>query len=89
MSTKQHQSQTLGSFTVKRAGNALSLPIPAEAGVTEGQEYLLSVTEDGTLRYEPQRMNPWHTESIRKIDFAAMKKVIGVASEHPSQGKEI
>ncbi|MDG3062120.1 hypothetical protein KTT66_07960 [Lacticaseibacillus casei] len=89
MSTKQHQSQTLGSFTVKRTGNLLSLPIPAEAGVTEGQEYLLFVTEDGTLRYEPQRMNPWHTETIRKINFAAMKKNIGIASEEPSRGKEI
>lgn len=85
MSTKQ----TLGSFTVKRTGNLLSLPIPAEAGVTEGQEYLLSIAKDGTLQYKPQRMNPWHTEGIRKIDFAAMKKNIGVASEEPSRGKEI
>lgn len=85
MSTKQ----TFGLFTVKRTGNLLSLPIPAEAGVPEGQEYLLSVTEDGTLRYEPQRMNPWHKEAIQKIDFAAMKKEMNVVSEEPKKGNDI
>lgn len=89
MKTKKESDRILGRFTTRRSGNSLSLTVPADAGVNEGQEYLLVIADDGTLKYEPQRINPWHTKAIKKIDFAAMKKDIGIVSEEPSKGREI
>lgn len=86
---KKGHDRVLGRFTTRRSGNSLSLTVPADAGVNEGQEYLLLVDDDGTLKYEPQRINPWHTKAIQKIDFEAMKREIGIVSEEPSRGKEV
>ncbi|QUS97945.1 hypothetical protein [Lacticaseibacillus paracasei] len=89
MDTKKRHDRVLGRFTTRRSGNSLSLTVPADAGVNEGQEYLLLVDDEGTLKYEPQRINPWHTKAIQKIDFDAMKREIGIVSEEPSRGKEV
>lgn len=45
--------------------------------------------EDGTLKYDPKRINLWHTKAIEEINFKAMKEQIGIVSEEPSQGKEV
>ncbi|KAB7124633.1 AbrB family transcriptional regulator [Bifidobacterium longum] len=49
----------------------------------------MRLDDEGTLKYEPQRINPWHTKAIQKIDFKAMKKEIGIVSEESSRGKEV
>lgn len=47
------------------------------------------LSETGTLKYDPKRINLWHTKTIKEINFKAMKEKIGVVSEEPSQGKEV
>ena len=47
------------------------------------------LSEAGTLKYDPKRINLWHTKAIKEINFKAMKEQIGVVSEEPSQGKEV
>ena len=51
MDTKKGHDRVLGRFTTRRSGNSLSLTVPADAGVNEGQEYLLLVDDEGTLKY--------------------------------------
>lgn len=47
--------KTLGTFTVRKTGNSLSLTIPKELGVVSGDIYMLT-ENDGTLVYTPQKM---------------------------------
>ena len=45
----------LGTFTVRKTGNSLSLTIPKELGVVSEDFYMLT-GNDGTLVYTPQKM---------------------------------
>ena len=47
------------------------------------------LSEEGSLKYDPKRINLWHTKAIKEINFKAMMEQLGIVSEEPSQGKEV
>ena len=54
---KKASGHVAGNFITRKSGNSLSLTVPSDAGIPEGKEYVLTIMEDGTLAYRPQRQN--------------------------------
>lgn len=80
--------KTLGTFTVRKTGNSLSLTIPKELGVVSGDIYLLT-ENDGTLVYTPQKNdNPWTNGEYDYYNFKKdLEEVENVGIDY-SVGKE-
>lgn len=85
---KKASGHVAGNFITRKSGNSLSLTVPSDAGIPEGKEYVLTIMEDGTLAYRPQRQNPWNTKEAQNYDFRADLKKINFAEER-KMGKEI
>lgn len=80
--------RVLGEFTTRKTGNSLSLTVPVSSGVPEGQKYLLTVEEDGTLIYKAQNTNPWLNGDLSDIDFQSEMKDVGNFDSGGPVGKE-
>lgn len=80
--------KTLGTFTVRKTGNSLSLTIPKELGVVSEDIYMLT-GNDGTLVYTPQKNdNPWTNGEYDYYNFKKdLEEVENVGIDY-SVGKE-
>lgn len=88
MKKNQHTGHVAGNFVTRKSGNSLSLTVPSDAGIPEGKEYVLTIMEDGTLAYRPQRQNPWHTSAAKDYDFRSDLHKINF-SEEKRMGREL
>ncbi|WP_054680039.1 AbrB/MazE/SpoVT family DNA-binding domain-containing protein [Lacticaseibacillus sharpeae] len=80
--------EVLGTFTVRRTGNSLSVTLPSSAGLKEGTQVVLTKNADGKLVYTPQRVNPWYTEAAN-YDFRADLDKLDYDVDGSKRGKEL
>lgn len=85
----EKQGKIIGRFVARKSGNSLSLTIPAEVGVEAGKEFVLVAQDDGSLLYEPQHVNPWHTKAAKDYDFRGDLDKMGNVFEEPRMGREL
>ena len=80
--------KTLGTFTVRKTGNSLSLTIPKELGVVSEDIYMLT-ENDGTLVYTPQKNdNPWTSGEYDYYNFKKDLEEVENSGINYSVGKE-
>lgn len=85
----EKQGKIIGRFVARKSGNSLSLTIPAEVGVEAGKEFVLVAQDDGSLLYEPQHVNPWHTKAAKDYDFRGDLDKMGNVFEETRMGREL
>jgi len=83
-----NKRRTLGIVTTQKIGDTIALTVPTSTGIAEGQKYLLTMAEDGTLIYHAQADNPWLNGDYRDIDFRAELADVGNYGIERPAGKE-